>query len=215
MHNIDTINQLNNDKQDSEQSWNSKELYESESIPNILNPDDLTQPLKSKKRRNSHGSTEIVNIKYRNNMTGNPIDKIAPIINGNVTQIEKDISIKDRLMVKKGNKSSSYDDKISKISNNVDAGVDDSIINKSNLNLYSTSEVKFINCDDEAGVQNMNKRLFKKQEVNLEICFCGDELMVLIGDLISNNIQIKKVVIVMDYNLEKEFGDEVIKKLRD
>ena len=61
----------------------------------------------------------------------------------------------------------------------------------------------------------MNKRLFKKQEVNLEICFSGDELMVLIGDLISNNIQIKKVVIVMDYNLEKEFGDEVIKKLRD
>lgn len=38
------------------------------------------------------------------------------------------------------------------------------------LIVENTNDIIFINCDDEVGVLNMNRRLFKKQNVNLDFC---------------------------------------------
>lgn len=54
----------------------------------------------------------------------------------------------------------------------------------------------------------MNKRLFKKCEIILNLCNSGDELLNLLIKFKDMSFDKNdKIVILMDYSLDNEFGD--------
>jgi len=73
---------------------------------------------------------------------------------------------------------------------------------------------QFLNVDDEKGILRMHERLFKKLNLSLNCCKNGVDTIRILRSM-NKDIYFKnnKIVIIMDYKLEKETGVEIIKHI--